>query len=106
MKSFAIAMALGSTVLLGGTAAKSNPVNANAETGLSQATDFSSQHHGGGHRTQRTMRSSHESPHHGRRRVHSGAHGGGHGGGAPGITIGVGSGGHRGSGHGGGGPHR
>lgn len=105
MKSFAIAMALGLTVLLGGTAANSNPVNANAATGLSQATDFSSQHHGGGHRAQRAIRSSHDSPHHGRRRVHSGAHGGGHGGGAPSITIGVG-GGHRGSGHGGGGPHR
>ena len=105
MRNFAIAASLGLTVLLGGTAANSDPVNSNHVTAWSQATDFSSQHHGGGHRSQR-MRSSHDSMNYGRRRVHSGTHGRGHVGGAPGITIGIGSG-HRGSGPGGGGgPHR
>lgn len=100
MKSFAVAMALGSAVLFG-TAANANPVN--AVTGSSQATDFSSQHHGGGHhRAQRVVRPSHHAPRHGYRRVHGDGYGGGHGGGAPGVTLGIGGGGHS----GGGGAHR
>lgn len=99
MKNFAVAMALGCAVLFGGTAANSNPVKVNAVTGLSQATDFSSQHHGGGHHAQRAVRPSHHAPGHGQRRVRGEGHGGGHGGGAPGITVGVGGGGHRGGVH-------
>ena len=103
MKSLAVAMTVSLAVLLGGTTANSSPL----KEGLSQATDFSSQHHGGRNRGQH-VRPSHDAPRHGQRRIHGTGHGGGHGGGAPGITIGVGGGGHRGGGHGGasGGVHR
>lgn len=100
MKSFAIAMALGAAVLLGGSAANAadNSVKANASTDVTQSTDFSSRdRHGRNYRVQRIVRPNHSSghaPRHGDRR--------GHGGGGPSVTIGVGGGAHG----GGGGGHR
>lgn len=94
MKRFTVAIALGSAVLLGGSLA--NSARAGVILGSSQASEFSSQHHGGGHRVQRIVRPSHHAPRHVQRRVHGGGHEGGHGGNS-GITIGIGGGG----GHGG-----
>lgn len=91
MKRFTLAIAVCSAVLLGGSVA--NSVKAGVILGSSQATEFSSQHHGGGHRVQRIARPPHHAPRYVQRRVHGGGHEGGYGG-TPGITIGVGGGGH------------
>ncbi|MBB5053554.1 hypothetical protein HNQ36_003554 [Afipia massiliensis] len=100
MKSFAIAMALGAAMLLGGSAANAadNSVKANASTDVTQSTDFSSRdRHGRNYRVQRIVRPNHSyrsssghAPRYGNRR--------GHGGGGPSVTIGVGGGAHSGGG--------
>lgn len=77
MKSYAVVMALGAAVLLGGTAANANPLKANAVT--ERSTDFSSQHHQRqGHGAQRAVRTQHGQGHRSQRRGHGGGHGGGH----------------------------
>lgn len=74
MKSFAVVVALGAAVLLGGTAANATPAKANAVTGA-QSTDFSSQRHQRrGHGAQRAVRTQYGQGHRSQRRGHGGGH--------------------------------
>lgn len=94
MKRFAVGIAVGAAVLLGGCAANAGN-SAKSSAGVTQTTDFSSQNrHGGEHRAQRVVRQQHGSrpaPRHGERRGHRGGGGGSHGDG-PSVSIGVGGG--------------